>query len=436
MSENTADVVQGTLGWEPGDVSTARVDELTPHPKNEDIYGVGEPDEDIAESVRENGVLEPLVIKSDKTIISGHRRWRAAREAGIGRVPVRVAEFESELDEREALIEFNRQREKTFSQKMAEADEIREIVSARKERERRENVSETLSNSNGDGTSENPHTSQNSNRSADERGSGTPSNSKTNGTMENFPSSQNSNTSRDEIAERVGIGSGRTYDKARAVWDAAQDGDERAAEQVEKIDHGEQSISGAVSELDDHDNGSDGSEDTDGDSDNDIDQFTSQQTDEWSSPRRVVEPIADVLGGFDVDPCSGAEQSPFADECYTEDDDGLEQPWHGDVWVNPPYSAVSDWVEKAIGESADVHGGAERVVFLCKGDSSTQWWQSAIDHATLVCAVEGRLSFGDGTNAAPFPSHIFVFGIVTDPLAEALASLGTVLTVGREGTGR
>ena len=211
MSENTADVVQGTLGWEPGDVSTANVDELTPHPKNEDIYGADGPAGDIAESVRENGVLEPLVIKSDKTIISGHRRWRAARETGIGRVPVRVAEFESELDEREALIEFNRQREKTFSQKMAEADEIREIVEQRAKERQGERT---------DLVDEFP-------QGADGRGGG------------------EANKSRDEIAEKVGIGSGRTYDKARTVWDAANDGDETAQEQVEKIDSGNQTITGA-----------------------------------------------------------------------------------------------------------------------------------------------------------------------------------------------
>ena len=198
MSENTADVVQGTLGWEPGDVSTARVDELTPHPKNEDIYGADEPAGDIAESVRENGVLEPLVIKSDKTIISGHRRWRAARNEGIEQVPVRIADFESELAEREALIEFNRQREKTFSQKMAEADEIREIVEQRaQDRKKHKDVED----------------------------------------KDTCPDAQESDKgqSRDEIAERVGIGSGRTYDRARTVWDAANEGDETAQEQVETL---------------------------------------------------------------------------------------------------------------------------------------------------------------------------------------------------------
>jgi len=35
-------------------------------------------------------------------------------------VPVQIIDYADDLDEREAIIEFNRQREKTFSQKMAE----------------------------------------------------------------------------------------------------------------------------------------------------------------------------------------------------------------------------------------------------------------------------------------------------------------------------
>jgi phage N-6-adenine-methyltransferase len=142
----------------------------------------------------------------------------------------------------------------------------------------------------------------------------------------------------------------------------------------------------------------------------------------------VVEPIAESIGGFDLDPCSGAEASPFAAECYTEADDGLEQPWNGDVWVNPPYSGVESWAETAADEVR--RGSAERVVFLCKGDSSTQWWQTALREAALVCAIEGRLSFGDGDNSAPFPSHIFVFGqgsALSDSLIHALDGLGALL---------
>jgi len=97
---------------------------LKPHPVNRKLYGAETISQDFIDSIKENGILEPLVIKRDGTIISGHRRWLTAKALNMESVPVRVLEFENELDEREAIITFNKQREKTFSQKMAEAEEL------------------------------------------------------------------------------------------------------------------------------------------------------------------------------------------------------------------------------------------------------------------------------------------------------------------------
>lgn len=58
---------------------------------------------------------------------------------------------------------------------------------------------------------------------------------------------------------------------------------------------------------------------------------------EWGTPEYVVSPLSDALDGFDLDPASGAEPVPYADERYTVEDDGLAQDWFGDVWLNPPY---------------------------------------------------------------------------------------------------
>jgi len=134
-SPNNADVIQGRLGWEDGDISEADPEELEPHPKNEEIYGDTESaadlDKTFISSVREKGVLEPLVITNGKQIISGHRRWLAAKATDTDRVPVRKSEFDSDLAEREALIEFNRQREKTPGQIVNEFEEMEEIEKRR-----------------------------------------------------------------------------------------------------------------------------------------------------------------------------------------------------------------------------------------------------------------------------------------------------------------
>ena len=62
---------------------------------------------ELAESVREHGVVQPIVVtpKGDKyLIVAGERRWRAANKAGLTEVPciVQKALFEGRLNEGQA----------------------------------------------------------------------------------------------------------------------------------------------------------------------------------------------------------------------------------------------------------------------------------------------------------------------------------------------
>ncbi|MCL2368690.1 MAG: ParB/RepB/Spo0J family partition protein [Oscillospiraceae bacterium] len=69
---------------------------------------------ELAESIREHGVLQPLTVRKLDTgyyqIIGGERRWRAARLAGLAELPCRVIEADDRLATELALIE-NLQRE-------------------------------------------------------------------------------------------------------------------------------------------------------------------------------------------------------------------------------------------------------------------------------------------------------------------------------------
>jgi 16S rRNA G966 N2-methylase RsmD len=131
----SADVLDGGIDAELTEVTTTDPRNLTPHPKNTDIYGDAADAEDIDEtfraSIKQKGVLVPLVVTDDNTIISGHRRWTAACDTGLSSVPIHRKEFATELDEREALIEHNRQREKTPGQVVNEFEEMLAIEETR-----------------------------------------------------------------------------------------------------------------------------------------------------------------------------------------------------------------------------------------------------------------------------------------------------------------
>ena len=68
---------------------------------------------ELAESIREHGIIQPLVIRRFGDlyeIVAGERRWRAAREAGLTEVPCIIREFTDEENALIAIIE-NMQRE-------------------------------------------------------------------------------------------------------------------------------------------------------------------------------------------------------------------------------------------------------------------------------------------------------------------------------------
>jgi len=68
---------------------------------------------ELAASIKEKGILQPLVVRTIETgyeIIAGERRWRAAQRAGITRVPVIIKEASDREVMELALIE-NLQRE-------------------------------------------------------------------------------------------------------------------------------------------------------------------------------------------------------------------------------------------------------------------------------------------------------------------------------------
>lgn len=69
--------------------------------------------QELAESIKQHGIVEPLVVvKRDKfyEIVAGERRWRAAKSAGIKEVPVVIKEYTDQQIVEIALIE-NIQRE-------------------------------------------------------------------------------------------------------------------------------------------------------------------------------------------------------------------------------------------------------------------------------------------------------------------------------------
>ncbi len=99
------------------------IEDLRPHGNQPRKTFNDEKLEELAASVREKGIIQPLVVRrvSDYyQIIAGERRWRAAQKAGLDKIPVVIQDVSEDWALEMALIE-NIQREDLTALEEAEA---------------------------------------------------------------------------------------------------------------------------------------------------------------------------------------------------------------------------------------------------------------------------------------------------------------------------
>lgn len=153
---------------------------------------------------------------------------------------------------------------------------------------------------------------------------------------------------------------------------------------------------------------------------------------EWYTPARYVECARRVMGGIDLDPASNAiaQQWIKAETFFTPADDGLKQPWHGRVWLNPPYAqpAIGHFVDKLVAEYCDKR--CDQAIMLTHNYTDTAWFHAALSDASMICLTRGRIKFVDaeGFECAPTQGQaFFYFGSNLEAFWQAFTPLGAVL---------
>jgi hypothetical protein len=132
----------------------------------------------------------------------------------------------------------------------------------------------------------------------------------------------------------------------------------------------------------------------------------------WLTPPEITE----ALGGwqsFDLDPCAAPEPRPFRTAKQMNahaDGDGLEMPWSGRVWMNPPYTSaeIKKWLKKLA-----LHGDGIALIFARTETDAFQRYCWPCASAMLF--LSGRLHFytAEGVRAsanAGAPSVLIAYG--------------------------
>ena len=108
---------------EKGSVLLCNIHEIHPSPWQPRRLVPDDGIEELAQSIREKGILQPLMVRvkgKGYEIIVGERRWRAAQRAGLKKVPILIKEASDQEVIELALIE-NLQREDLNPLEEAEA---------------------------------------------------------------------------------------------------------------------------------------------------------------------------------------------------------------------------------------------------------------------------------------------------------------------------
>ena len=84
------------------------IDQIHPNPNQPRTNFKKEDLEELAESIKRNGLLQPILVRKDGDgyqIIAGERRWQACKSLGLDRVPIRVREVDDDETIILALVE-------------------------------------------------------------------------------------------------------------------------------------------------------------------------------------------------------------------------------------------------------------------------------------------------------------------------------------------
>ena len=121
-----------------------------------------------------------------------------------------------------------------------------------------------------------------------------------------------------------------------------------------------------------------------------------RDSDNYATPQKFYKKI-DSEFAFDFDPC------PLRSEI-----DGLIIEWYGNIYINPPYSNIEPFLQKAITELKE--GRANKCVFLIPIRCDTKYWHNTImKYASEIRFIKSRLNFNESKSPAPFPCVLIVF---------------------------
>lgn len=129
-----------------------------------------------------------------------------------------------------------------------------------------------------------------------------------------------------------------------------------------------------------------------------------KDNDHQATPKVFYDAL-DKIYHFDFDPCPLERPEGF---------DGLKCDWGRMNFVNPPYSRVPPWIDKAL-EQRD-RRGCSSVFLVPLRTNSLYWFEKVLPNCTRVFVLEKKLCFGEHEKPLPIPLCVIEFHAEAKPV--------------------
>ena len=135
------------------------------------------------------------------------------------------------------------------------------------------------------------------------------------------------------------------------------------------------------------------------------------KNDEWITPTSI---LRKALFDYDIYPyldvCATELNHKF-EQYYSKENDGLNQEWDQNFFMNPPYSEITQWMKKAYEQHQKYNVNA---LILTFAKTDTKWWHKYVEDIAEVHFIKGRLKFLTpenipSKNSAPYPSSWIIY---------------------------
>lgn len=152
---------------------------------------------------------------------------------------------------------------------------------------------------------------------------------------------------------------------------------------------------------------------------------------EYYTPPEIIEAARTCMGSIDLDPFSSVEANKRvkAKNIFTVEDDGWEQDWYGNMWINHPFSRENNQkLYKKVLDEFVIKKNVDQICLITYASTSEAWFYPFM--VSPQCFIHGRTNYylPDGTQKKGVSkgSVVTYIGENVKGFYEAFKHLGTI----------